>query len=175
MYGLDDGAAKEEAGTSRRMGVQDHTVLLPQGQSRALSSFYVSFGGGMRIVGEDYMLAELSHMGLTRKGFRRLCKNLGVPVIYCKKGACVDFFAFVTALKTVTRPGNPDFAMPGSRARDVARARTERTGEVPRDEVVADLVGGRAMFGMATSTPQKNEISDATTRLSNTRRRLKTR
>lgn len=175
MYGLDDGAAKEGSGTNHRLGVQDPTVLLPRGQSRALSSFYVSFGGGMRIVGEDYMLAELAHLGLTRKGFRRLCRNLGVPLIYCKKGACVDFFAFVTALKTVTRPGNPDFALPGSRARDVARARTERTGDVPRDEVVADLVGGRAMFGMATSAPQKNEISDASSRLSSTRRKLKAR
>lgn len=147
------------------MGVPDPTLLVPQGQSRALSSFYVSFGGGMRLVGEDYMLQELSHLGLTRKGFRTLCRNLGVPLIIGKKGACVDFFSFVSAFKSVTRPGEPDFALPGSRSRGIARSRTK---DIDVEAVVDELVGGRSMFGMQTTPIQKNAIETAADRLKST-------
>jgi hypothetical protein len=125
----------------------------------------------MRLVGEDYMLAELSHLGLTRKGFRRLCRNLGVPLIICKKGACVDFFAFISAFKSVTRPGQPDFALPGSKSSHPA-ART-RKDDIDIPKVVDELVGGRAMFGMPTSAPQRQSIETAAHRLkaTNSRRR----
>lgn len=162
--------ATPAASLSSRLGVQDSTLLLPRGQSRALSSFYVSFGGGMRLVGEDYMMAELSHLGLTRKGFRRLCKKLGVPLIKGNKGACVDFFAFVTALKSVTRPGNPDFALPGTKPRNGER--TQRTEPIPTQEVVEELVGGRAMFGMSTPQVHKAAFDSAATRLQKSRQRI---
>lgn len=152
-------------------GLHDPTLLAPWGQSRALSSFYVSFGGGLRLVGEDYLMHELQHLGLTRKGFRELCRRLGVPLIKGNKGACVDFFAFVSAFKSISRPGNPDFALPGARKRRTDAS--ERTSDIPHKEVVEELVGGRAMFGMGTTEAQKQEISDAGTRLRKTRRRLR--
>lgn len=151
-------------------GLQDHTGLVPRGQTRGLSSFYVSFGGGLRLVGEDYLMQELSHLGLTRKGFRELCRRLGVPLIKAKKGACVDFFAFVSAFKAISRPGNPDFALPG--ARKTASDADHRAGDIPHKEVVDELVGGRAMFGMPTTNSQVQEIRDAGHRLRKTRRRL---
>lgn len=119
----------------------------------------------MRLVGEDYMLQELSHLGLTRKGFRTLCRNLGVPLILGKKGACVDFFAFVSAFKSVTRPGEPDFALPGTRKSKAARARTK---DIDVDAVVEELVGGRSMFGMPTTPVQKSAIETAADRLKST-------
>lgn len=125
----------------------------------------------MRLVGEDYLMEELSHLGLTRRGFRKLCRKLGVPLIKGNKGACVDFFAFVTALKSVTRPGNPDFALPGTKPQPGERS--TREGDIPVDDVVKELVGGRAMFGMSTSTAQKKEIESAASRLATTRKRVK--
>jgi len=168
MYGLDERSAEGGTDVSR---VHNPTVLVPQGQSRALSSFYVSFGGGMRLVGEDYLMEELSHLGLTRRGFRKLCRKLGVPLIKGNKGACVDFFAFVTAFKTVTRPGNPDFALPGTKPRQGER--TGRDEPIPVKDVVDELVGGRAMFGMSTSNVQKKEIESAAHRLARTRKRVR--
>lgn len=121
-------------------------------------------------MGEDYLMEELSHLGLTRKGFRKLCKNLGVPVIKGSKGACVDFFAFVTAFKSVTRPGQPDFALPGTKPRQGER--TRRTGDIPVKEVVDELVGGRAMFGMSTPTVHKSAFDSAASRLAKSQKRL---
>jgi len=45
---------------------------------------YISFGGGMRLVGEDYIIRELAALGLTRRGFRQLCRQLNVPLIHAR-------------------------------------------------------------------------------------------
>lgn len=113
----------------------------------------------MRLVGEDYMIQSLAPLGMGRRGFRKLCRQLGVPIIFAGKGACVDLFTFVSALKSVTRHGCRDFSLPGALERKKHLRR--RVGPIDVEGVVAELVGGRAMFGMPTSAPLRTEISDA--------------
>lgn len=113
----------------------------------------------MRLVGEDYMIASLAPLGMGRRAFRKLCRQLGVPLIFAAKGACVDLFTFVSAMKAITRHGCPDFSLPGALERKKhARRRTE---PLDVEGIVAELVGGRAMFGMPTSAPLRSQISDA--------------
>jgi hypothetical protein len=158
-------------------GYPDYRVPIPPAPSRGLSKFYVSFGGGLKLVGEDWMIQEMRPLGLTRRSFRQLCKNLGVPLIRAGRSACVDFWSFVVALKAVTRIGQPDFIVPGARVGNEWKKCRHRIDakeiEENRAEIVSQIVAGRAMSGVTTSKSQVKQLDNAVDRLSDTRVRIR--
>lgn len=157
--------------------VQEYSVLAPRGQSRALSRFYVSFGGGLKLVGEDWMINELRALGLTRRSFRQLCRNLGVPLVRVGKGACVDFWAFVVALKAVTRGGQPDFVIPGAHMshgwEDARHQISADEVEKERAAIVREIVESRSMSGLVTPRQMSDNLETAVDRIRETRSRLR--
>lgn len=158
-------------------GYPDYRVLIPHAPSRGLSKFYVSFGGGLKLVGEDWLIQEMRPLGLTRRSFRQLCRNLGVPLIFAGRSACVDFWSFVVAMKAVTRNGQPDFVVPGARVgNEWKRCRhtiDPKEVDTNREEIVSQIVAGRAMSGMTTSRSQVKQLDDAVDRLTETRTRIR--
>lgn len=80
----------------------------------------IILGGGLRLLGEDHFIRELAPiLKFTRRGFRSLCRQLGVPLIYTASGVLVDHATFTLCLKAACRPGAPDFAMPGVHPTDL--------------------------------------------------------
>ena len=74
---------------------------------------YIGLGSGIRLFEEGWYLREFGP-GVSRRGFRKLCRNLGVPLIFVGKSCYVDQWVFKQAMKSVTRLGAPDFSVPGS-------------------------------------------------------------
>lgn len=74
--------------------------------------FYISLGGGVRLLSEDWYLLELP--GLTKRGFRSLCKALSVPMIEISSTRYVEATSFLLAMRAITRIGEPNFLAPGS-------------------------------------------------------------
>ncbi len=73
----------------------------------------ISFGAGVRLLGEDHYLKELEPLGLSRRGFRALCRALQVPMLHVGKRRFVDVLSFKLAMRAVVRVGHPDFLVPG--------------------------------------------------------------
>lgn len=136
---------------------------------------YISFGGGMRLVGEDYMIRELSALGLSKRGFRQLCRKLQVPLVHASKDrVLVDLIAFMIAMRTATRPGAPDFSLPGSQHRPGTRT------SVPTEEIISNLdttvsmlEQGRKMFGIVKPGTLRSAAGEAVSRLKDTQARIK--
>lgn len=135
---------------------------------------YISFGGGMRLVGEDYMIRELAPLGLSRRGFRRLCRQLHVPLIHAPGDRIlVDLIAFMLAMRTITRPGAPDFSLPGSQHRAGTRttlAPQEIMEALP--DTVALLEHGRKMFGIVKPGTIRSAAGEVIARLKDTQTKM---
>jgi len=136
---------------------------------------YISFGGGMRLVGEDYILRELAPLGLTKKGLRQLFRKLQVPLIHAPGDKIlVDLIAFMLAMRTITRPGAPDFSLPGSQHRPKTRTSVtpeEIVGALP--DTVALMEHGRRMFGIVKPGTLRSAAGEVVTRLKDTQARLR--
>tara|TARA_R110002051_G_scaffold325009_1_gene425220 strand:+ start:338 stop:928 length:591 start_codon:yes stop_codon:yes gene_type:complete len=120
------------------------------------SQVYLSFGGGLRLFSEDYFIEELSSLGVTRKGFRSLCRALQVPLIYVGTSALVDLVSFQLAMKAISRVGQKDFYVPGCRplknnhkrgVRELNQAYYTREWK----NILAELLASRQVHGLATS------------------------
>jgi|TARA_Y100000114_G_scaffold84092_1_gene77628 hypothetical protein len=74
---------------------------------------FISFGSGVRLMEESEYIQAMG-CGITTKGFRALCANLRVPVIFIGEGVYVDMHRFEMAMAAVTRIGNENFLFPGS-------------------------------------------------------------
>lgn len=135
---------------------------------------YVSFGGGLRLLDEDYYLEELKGFIRSRRGFRGLCRAIGCPIIFADQGkAYVDPVTFQICMKAITRAGGRDFLMPGAKNKNGKRtnyphARTE----IPPDEIrshwrwlVGELCAGRRLAKIGTPAQVKRAMLDLTTRL----------
>jgi hypothetical protein len=137
---------------------------------------YISFGGGMRLVGEDYILRELSPLGLTKRGLRQLFRKLQVPLIHAPGDrVLVDLIAFMLAMRTITRPGAPDFSLPGSQHRPGTRTSIEPTEIIDAlPDSVSLMEHGRKMFGIVKPGTLRSAAGEVVSRLKDTRSRLKT-
>lgn len=122
---------------------------------------YLSFGGGLRLLSEEYFLKELAPLGVTSKGFRALCRSLKVPLIYLGTKVFVDLSSFQLAMKAISRVGQPDFFAPGSRP--LKRNKWKGVKELDREyfeenweDVLSELIAGRKNHGL--KSPQ--EVTD---------------
>ena len=75
-----------------------------------MSKFYISFGG-VKLLSEDWYISEIP--GISKRGFRSLCKALQVPMVEIGKDRYVEGTSFLLAMKAITRIGMPDFLTPG--------------------------------------------------------------
>lgn len=69
----------------------------------------------IRLVDEKDLWKQFARFGLSRRGFRALIRNLGVPlVITTDDTALVDVWSFACAFRAICSQGQPDFVMPGA-------------------------------------------------------------
>lgn len=136
---------------------------------------YISFGGGMRLVGEDYLIRELSALSLSRRGFRQLCRQLNVPLIHAKGDrVLVDLIAFMLAMRTITRPGAPDFSLPGSQHRPGTRNSIAPQEIIDNlDDTVSMLEQGRKMFGIVKPGTLRSAAGEVVSRLKETQDKVR--
>lgn len=135
---------------------------------------YISFGGGMRLVGEDYILRELAPLGLTKKGLRGLFRNLSIPLIHGPRDqVLVDLISFMIAMRTITRPGAPDFSLPGSKQRPKTRNKLPPQEMVDHIEQSVTLIEqGRKMFGIVKPGALRSAAGEVVSRLKDTQTRI---
>lgn len=70
----------------------------------------------IRLVDEKDLWKQFARFGMSRRGFRLLIRNLGVPlVVTTDSTALVDVWSFACAFRTVCSQGQPDFVMPGAK------------------------------------------------------------
>jgi len=74
---------------------------------------FISFGSGVRLMEEGEYIKAMGS-GITTKGFRALCANLRVPLIFIGEGVYVDMNRFEMAMHAITRIGNENFIFPGA-------------------------------------------------------------
>lgn len=122
---------------------------------------YLSFGGGLKLFSEDYFIKELAPMGMTRRGFRSLCRALKVPLVHIGTTAMVDLTSFQLAMKAVCRVGQNDFYVPGCEPlkKNIKRGNKELDSSYFNREwknVLAELLASRKMNSLTTP----NEVSD---------------
>ncbi len=135
---------------------------------------YISFGGGMRLVGEDYILRELAPLGLTKRSLRSLFRKLSIPLIHGPRDlVLVDLISFMIAMRTVTRPGAADFALPGSKHRPGTRNKLPPQEMVEHIEQSVTLIEqGRKMFGIVKPGTIRSAAGEVLARLTETQARI---
>ena len=135
---------------------------------------YISFGGGMRLVGEDYILRELAPLGLTKKGLRQLFRQLSIPIVQGPKDVVlVDLISFMLAMRTITRPGAPNFALPGSKHRPKTRRKLPAKELIDNlDQSVTLIEQGRKMFGIVKPGTIRSAAGEVLARLTETQARI---
>jgi hypothetical protein len=141
-----------------------------QRMSNPDTQVYLSFGGGLRLFSEDYFIKELEPLGMTRRGFRSLCRSLKVPLVHIGTTAMVDITSFQLAMKAVCRVGQEDFYVPGCEPlrKNVKRGAKELDMEYfdrQWETVLADLIAARKMHGLTTPQDTVDQAKKAAKRL----------
>jgi hypothetical protein len=135
---------------------------------------YISFGGGLRLLDEDYFIEELKGFIRSRRGFRGLCRAIGCPLIFVDQGkAFVDPVTFQICMKSITRAGAQDFAMPGAKSKNGKRTNLPYCRvSIPPEEIrtnwrwlVGELLAGKRLAKIGTPAQVKRAMLDLTTRL----------
>jgi hypothetical protein len=135
---------------------------------------YISLGGGLRLLDEDYYLEQLQGFIRSRRGFRGLCRAIGCPIIFADQGkAYVDPMTFQICMKATTRAGGRDFLMPGARGKNGKRTNYPHArSSVPPEELrshwrwlVGELCAGKRLAKIGTPAQVKRAMLDLTTRL----------
>ena len=75
----------------------------------------IVLGSGVRLRKLHDIHAELQETGLSYRGLIALVRKLNIPIIHLGSDAYVNPFFFQLAMYAITRPGSPDFLMPGCR------------------------------------------------------------
>jgi hypothetical protein len=91
-----------------------------------------------RLYAEDLFLdpkSGLGAMGMTRKGFRALCKALSVPTIEVGNTRLVDALSFSLAMRSVLRLGQPDFLAPGCLTLQRGRRPKDTTTHINQEDL----------------------------------------
>jgi hypothetical protein len=129
---------------------------------------FLSFGTGVRLRSEDDFI-RLFPPGLTRKGFRSLCRALSVPMLEVGRTRYVDTLSLLLALRSILRVGEPDFLTPGCHTlRNLAQADRARcatrldTSRFQRNltSVISELVAASRINGVRLSA----SVSEAATK-----------
>jgi hypothetical protein len=137
---------------------------------RAGMSF--SLGGGLRWVHESRFCDELQ---LTPKAFRRLCRQIGVPMLHIHEDWLVNLHMFRIGLWAACRFGQPDFLVPGcariSKGRKPAR---HQATSVSREYIernlpmlIEEINKARIMDGVELEQRTIDESRDAARRMLN--------
>ncbi len=135
---------------------------------------YISLGGGMRLLSEQYYLDNLKGFVRSRRGFRGLCRAIGCPLIFGDLGvAYVDPVTFQICMKAMTRAGGRDFLMPGAKNQNGKRTNYPHArSSIPIEELrthwrwlVGELCAGRRLAKIGTPAQVKRAMLDLTTRL----------
>lgn len=130
-----------------------------------------SLGGGLRWVHESRFCDE---MQLTPKAFRRLCRQIGVPMLHIHDDWLVNLHMFRIGLWAATRFGQPDFLVPGCTALTRGKQRKSKGVSVPREYIEANLPKlidevnkARIMDGVELEQRTIDESRDAARRMLN--------
>lgn len=141
---------------------------MPATESKAPPKFSrITFGGSLRLLSEDYFIRELAPgTGLDQASFRALCRALGVPLLHTAECSYVDYSVFMIALKTVLRPGAPDFAFPNALTVPEGARRTLSPQESKENSAFVNdlLLVSRTIHDFDTIS-QKTMLKDASERL----------
>jgi hypothetical protein len=135
-------------------------------------SAYINIGGGLRFLTADYFLREMGPLGMTMRGFRGLCKSLGVPMIRMGRTWLIELFAFQQAMRAISRPGQPDFLAPGCDLKASAnKPKFHQTTLDPeyfeknREAILAELLAARRASGLPTPKDTEKAAKAAAKRL----------
>lgn len=131
-----------------------------------------SLGGGMRWVHESRFCDE---MQLSPKAFRKLCRQLGVPMLHIHDDWLVNLHMFRIGMWAACRFGQKDFLVPGCEAISKGRKLTKRQAtEVSRQYIEANLpmlvdevCKARVMDGIELEQRTIEESRDAARRMLN--------
>jgi len=121
---------------------------------------------------EDVYINEVE--GLSKKGFRALCRCLHVPLIEIGSTRYVEMSTFLLAMRCVLRVGEPDFLVPGcatlkknkvkGESRELNKERFAENMEV----ILAELMAARILGNMPATGEVKLAAKEAAKRLAQT-------
>lgn len=138
--------------------------------SRKRKGMSFSLGGGLRWVHESRFCEE---MQLTPASFRKLCRNLGVPILHIHEDCLVNLHMFRIGLWAACRFGQPDFLVPGCSKIRKGRKKNEAV-RVPKEYIeqnlpmlVEEVCKARVMDGVELEQRTIEESRDAARRMLN--------
>ena len=74
------------------------------------------FGSGVRLRPLRSIHNQIGPCGITYRGLLAWIRGLNIPIIHIGENAYINPRYFEIAVHAITRPGNPDFLVPGSKA-----------------------------------------------------------
>jgi hypothetical protein len=128
-----------------------------------------SLGGGIRWVHESRFCDELQ---ITPTTFRRLCRNIQVPLLHIHNDVLVNIHMFRIGMWAACRFGRPDFVVPGSTRIKKGRVSKSEALTVPREYIeqnlpmlIDELNKARIMDGVELEQRTIDESRDAARRM----------
>jgi hypothetical protein len=133
----------------------------------------ISFGKGVRLMSEEYYIAELRPFGVnTTRAFRALCRAICCPTIILGKTGFVDPAVFQICIKHLSLPGRHDFLGPNSYVKTYKKRQHIRNRVNPADlerdwkRVVRMILDSRRLVGHHVPDADKVAIRTAAAELS---------
>jgi hypothetical protein len=132
---------------------------------------YISFGSGVRMMAEDFYIEAMGN-GVTKRGFRALCRNLMVPMIEIGKTRYIDMLRFEIAMTAILRIGEEDFFAPGCQS--LAQNRKPKNGKTKLDpeavlanyeELAKELLAAKRVNGVELTRAVQQTTRAAAERL----------
>jgi hypothetical protein len=130
-----------------------------------------SLGGGLRWVHESRFCDE---MQMSPKSFRRLCRQIGVPMLHIHDDWLVNLHMFRIGMWAATRFGQPDFLVPGCTMLTRGKQRKSKRVSVPREyieqnlpKLIDEVNKARIMDGVELEQRTIDESRDAARRMLN--------
>jgi hypothetical protein len=130
--------------------------------------FYIGFGSGLKLLSEEWYIKEMGPE-ITKRSFRSFCRALGVPLIEIGKSTFVEMNSFQLALKAITRVGQPDFYVSGSKS--IARGKAKASKLDPKyvadnlEPILCELLASRTLGGKSLTSETKSAARSAADRM----------
>ena len=128
-----------------------------------------SLGGGLRWVHESRFCHEMQMNPAT---FRKLCRNLGVPLLFIHDDCLVNLHMFRIGMWAACRFGQPDFLAPGCSKIRKGRIKNSDALTVPVEYIqqnlpmlVEEINKARIMDGVELEERTLDESRDAARRM----------
>lgn len=128
----------------------------------------------MRFLSADYFVREMQPLGMTMRGFRGLCKALGVPMLRIGRTWVVELFSFHTAMRAIMRIGQPDFLAPGCDYKASGGEKKGMTTTLSREyyeenfeALIGEMLAARAVHGLPSPRATVRAAKQAAKRLVN--------